>query len=411
MAFLSVKQVSYLAQIPSKTTKETADCTVAVRGACNHEIRLYKWGVQKSNGVCMKTSTLPRSAASSFSWQSQLGPLGDPYQYTGTFALGSYTPARLIEALKDMLRIRIVEEIIADMALAGHVKCPVHLAIGQEAVAVGVAAYLRTTDRGFGSHRSHSHYLAMGGDVRKLFAEVLGKATGCSHGFGGSMHLTAKESGFWGSIPIVAGTIPLAVGAGLAAKFDKKGDIAIAFFGDGACEEGVFHECLNMAASMNIPVAFVVENNLFSSHLDINLRQPSDRIARFAEASCMDHVTVDGNDVVAVMQASQRLVELARTQNKPVLIEGITYRWRGHVGPHEDIDVGLRRSPEEVNAWKARDPVNRLLQSLIQANAYTAQEFEAFEANTRCEYKQLSVDVMNDPWPQKQSLMDNVYDR
>jgi pyruvate dehydrogenase E1 component alpha subunit len=308
-----------------------------------------------------------------------------------------------------MVKIRIAEETIADMVTAGHVKCPVHLAIGQEAVSVGIAANLRASDRAFGNHRSHGHYVAMGGDMRKLFAEVLGKYTGCSHGFGGSMHLFAQEVGFFGSVPIVAGTIPLAVGAGIAAKFDGKGDVAVAFFGDGACEEGVFHECLNMTAIMKLPVIFVVENNLFSSHLDINLRQPSDRIGRFAEAACISHKTVDGNDVTSVMKEAGELIAKARAQNSPALIEAITYRWRGHVGPREDIDVGLRRSQEDIDAWKMRDPVERLLKSLIAGGHYSREEFDEFAAKTRADFVQLKDEVYNDPWPAENTLMDYVY--
>ncbi|NBX02496.1 MAG: thiamine pyrophosphate-dependent dehydrogenase E1 component subunit alpha [Alphaproteobacteria bacterium] len=207
-----------------------------------------------------------------YCWKTELGDLSNPLYYNEVLDIRGFQPDFLVNALQAMVRIRLAEEEIANMAISGLAKCPVHLAIGQEAVAVGVAANLRKTDRAFGNHRSHSHYLAMGGSERKLFAEVLGKYTGCSHGFGGSMHLFAQEVGFYGSVPIVAGTVPLAVGAAMAAKFDGKGDVALAFFGDGACEEGVVHECLNMSASMQLPMIFVVENNLFSSHLDINLR-------------------------------------------------------------------------------------------------------------------------------------------
>lgn len=342
-------------------------------------------------------------------WQSQLGDLANPIHYASAINIQGCDPSSLIKALHGMVNIRIAEETIADMVTAGHVKCPVHLAIGQEAVSVGIATNLRKSDRAFGNHRSHGHYLAMGGDVRKLFAEVLGKSTGCSHGFGGSMHLFAQDVGFYGSVPIVAGTIPLAVGAAIAAKFDKTGDVAVAFFGDGACEEGVFHECLNMAAIMKLPVIFVVENNLFSSHLDINLRQPSDKIARFAEAACINHKTIDGNDVASVMKESGELISKARMQNSPALLEAITYRWRGHVGPREDIDVGLRRSPEDISAWKMRDPVERLLKSLISNNHYTRAEFDEFTKQTRAEFIKISADVYKDSWPAENTLMDYVY--
>lgn len=344
-----------------------------------------------------------------YSWKTELGDLSNPICYNGPLDISGFRSEFLINSLKAMVEIRLVEEEIANMAISGAAKCPVHLAIGQEAVAVGVAANLRKTDRAFGNHRSHSHYLAMGGDERKLFAEVLGKYTGCSHGFGGSMHLYAGEVGFYGSVPIVAGTVPLAVGAAIAAKFDGNGDVAIAFFGDGACEEGVVHECLNMSASMQLPMIFVVENNLFSSHLDINLRQPSDRIARFAEAAKIAHCTIDGNDVGVVMKESGKLIANARANNSPAMIEAITYRWRGHVGPREDIDVGLRRSPDEVQAWRKRDPVERLLKSLIAAGSYSRENHDDFVAETRENFKKLASEVVNDPYPPENTLMDYVY--
>ncbi|MEZ5690641.1 MAG: thiamine pyrophosphate-dependent dehydrogenase E1 component subunit alpha [Rickettsiales bacterium] len=341
--------------------------------------------------------------------KSDLGGLSNPLEFNNPVNIDGYDKSTLIDCLCAMLRVRLAEETIADMAESGEAKCPVHLAIGQEAISVGLATNLRKTDRGFGNHRSHGHYLAMGGEARKLFAEVLGKATGCSHGFGGSMHLYGKDVGFYGSVPIVAGTIPLAVGAGIAAKFDGNGDVALAFFGDGACEEGVFHESLNMAAIMKLPVIFVVENNLFSSHLDINLRQPSDKISRFAEAARMNHYTIDGNNVCEVMDKTKKLVDKARANNEPALIEAVTYRWRGHVGPREDIDVGIRRSQEEINAWKKRDPIERLLISLIENGYYDREKLNSLVTEIKEEFAAMRSEVLKDPAPEEKTLMEYVY--
>lgn len=343
-------------------------------------------------------------------WISDLGDLANPAYFTAPIDLKNVSTETLIEKLHDMVLIRVAEEVIADMVVAGDIKCPAHLAIGQEAASVGVAAHLRPTDRAFGCHRSHSHYLAMGGSLDGLMGEVLGKANGCSKGFGGSMHLYGKDVGFYGSVPIVAGTIPLAVGAAMAAKMDGKEslDVGVAYFGDGACEEGVFHECLNMAASFRLPMVFVVENNLFSSHLDIHLRQPSDRVARFAEAAKIKCATVDGNDVVAMMQAAGDLIASARRGEGPVLIEAVTYRWRGHVGPEENIDVGVRRSASEIEAWKKRDPVGRLLKSL-EARGYMRDQYETMlkEIHAKCEK---SRDIAKKaPWPEEKTLTGIVY--
>lgn len=346
-------------------------------------------------------------------WTSDLGDLANPACFTAPLDLRNYQTDLLVQKLHDMILIRVAEEVIADMTAAGEIKCPTHLAIGQEAASVGIAAHLRATDRAFGCHRSHSHYLAMGAPLDGLMAEVLGRADGCSKGFGGSMHLYGKDAGFYGSVPIVAGTIPLAVGAAMAAKMDgprgKDGlDVGVAFFGDGACEEGVFHECLNMSAAFKLPMIFVVENNLFSSHLDIHLRQPSDRIARFAEAAKINFASVDGNDVVAMMQAAEKLVGAARNGEGPALIEAVTYRWRGHVGPDENIDVGVRRTAAEVNAWKQRDPVGRLFKAL-EARGYTKTQFEALQADIKKTVETSRDRARKSEWPAESMLTGTVY--
>ena len=176
-----------------------------------------------------------------------------------------------LKALLDsMLIIRLCEEKLAKEEKIGNIIGPVHLGVGQEAIASGVAFNLRKSDRVFGAHRSHSHILSLETNLRSFFAEILGRKTGLSKGMGGSMHMWDKPNGFYGSVPIVAGTVPIALGAGLAAKFDGLSDIAIAYMGDSAVEEGVVHECLNLASLLKIPIIFVVENNMFGSHMHIS---------------------------------------------------------------------------------------------------------------------------------------------
>jgi pyruvate dehydrogenase E1 component alpha subunit len=337
-----------------------------------------------------------------------LGSLADPKAHTGPVDLLNTPTEICLQMLHDMALIRRAEEDIADLVEAGHIKCPCHFAIGQEATAVGVAHHLRPTDRGFGAHRSHSHYLASGGSLDKLFAEVLGRATGASRGMGGSMHLFAAEEGFAGSVPIVGGTVPLAVGASLAAKMDGQGDIGIAYFGDGACEEGVVHESLNLASVMNLPVLFVVENNLYASHLDIAVRQPNDRTARFAEAHAVEARVVDGNDVVAVAKAAGELIARARAGEGPGFLEAVTYRWRGHVGPDANIDVGLRRSAEEVAAWRKRDPISRLEASLL-TRGLSKDALAACNAKVAANVSAARDAGLKAPWPDHAALLDYVY--
>lgn len=340
---------------------------------------------------------------------SDLGDLSDPTKLTDALELRNEPTNALLGSLSKMLEIRFAEETIGDLVVSGEAKCPCHLAIGQEAIPVGVSRSLRSTDRVFGNHRSHAQYLALGGDLRKLMAEILGRDTGASRGMGGSMHLYAGERGFLGSVPIVAGTVPFAVGAGLAAKMDGRGDVGVAYFGDGACEEGVVHESLNLAACYGLPVLFVCENNLFSSHMDVALRQPSDRMARFAEAHRVAAEVVDGNDVLAVGHAAARLVERARSGGGPGFLEAVTYRWRGHVGPREDIDVGLRRSGEDLAAWKKRDPIRRLVDALVQRGDLGRGELDSLDAKLRSAVADAVDHARQAPWPPQSALLDHVY--
>jgi TPP-dependent pyruvate/acetoin dehydrogenase alpha subunit len=341
---------------------------------------------------------------------SELGDLVRPEAaaYTGPCALDGFHAAELQELLRTMLLIRDVEEQIAQWAEQGRARCPCHLATGQEAIAAGVASALRPSDRLFGNHRSHAHYLAAGGDPYALLAEVLGRATGCSGGMGGSMHLYDDAHGFLGSVPIVAGTIPIAVGAALAAKMDGGEDIAVAFFGDGASEEGVMHESLNLASAYELPVLFLCENNQYSSHLDIALRQPSDRVSRYADAHRMRAAVVDGNDVTAVARVAAELIAAAR-RSEPVFLEAITYRWRGHVGPKEDLDVGVRRSMEDLHAWKRRDPLRRLENALIDKHLFTREELALLAAQVRTTVAQAAAQALEAPWPLPGNLLGFVY--
>lgn len=300
--------------------------------------------------------------------QSALGWLADPRAPVRSLVLASDSRAELLARYERMLLIRRAEEAIGELILSGDARCPCHLAIGQEACAVGVAAAFDCGrgDRAFGAHRSHGHYLALGGDLDALIAEVLGRATGCSRGMGGSMHLVAPEQGLFGTVPIVSATIPMAVGAALAAKLEGSDALAVAFFGDGAVEEGAFHESMNLASVARLPIIFACENNLFSSHLHIRFRQPNDSVARFAAAHLVASEVIDGNDVGAVAAAARRAAARARAGHGPTLLEMVTYRWRGHVGASEDIDVGVRRN-EDLPHWKKRDPILRVRDAMIGA--------------------------------------------
>lgn len=338
-----------------------------------------------------------------------LGNLADPEQLTSPLEIDQADDEFLIKSLEMMYLIRRTEECMADLIKSGEINCPCHLAIGQEAISVGVAHNLNNKDRVFGNHRSHAQYLALGGSVEELLAEVLGKVTGCSKGMGGSMHLYSGTHGFHGSVPLVAGTIPIAVGAGLAAKFDKNNAVGVAFFGDGACEEGILHECLNIASIMKLPVIFVVENNLYSSHLDIQQRQPFDSVARFASPHNVASRVVDGNDVVAVEKASRELIQAARNGQGPGFLEAITFRWLGHVGPNEDIDVGVRRSSTELQAWKKRDPILRLFKALETRGTLSLESYKNLMRNIDKLIDDAKDKALLAPWPSLENLNNFVY--
>ncbi len=282
-----------------------------------------------------------------------------------------------------MLRIRKLEERVAELLQSpSEIVCPVHLYTGQEAVATGVCANLRREDYVFSTHRSHGHYIAKGGDLRALMAELYGKATGCSRGRGGSMHLASPDMGLPGSSAIVAGTIPIAVGAALALSLKKSDGVAVAFFGDGAVGEGTFYESLNLASLKKLPVIFVCENNLYSTHMPVAACLAATEIYRKAEAFCLPGTRVDGNNVIEVYQAAREAIAAARRGEGPALIECLTYRWRGHVGPNYDLDKGLRKQ-EELDYWMKRDPVKMLEASLLEQKIISATERDQNQPGNR----------------------------
>jgi TPP-dependent pyruvate/acetoin dehydrogenase alpha subunit len=323
--------------------------------------------------------------------------------------ISTISPKELIEQLNAMIRIRQSEIKIAEMRKEGHIGGPVHLGAGQEAVAVGISSHLRKSDRIFSAHRSHAHLLALGSDVRKLFAELLGKSTGLTRGMGGSMHLWDQPNGFYGSVPIVAGTVPLAVGAGLAAKMQKTGDIAVAYFGDGAAEEGVVQESLNLASQLGVPILFVCENNFFSSHMHISQRQPIQSVARFAEANNIVNEVVDGNNVIAVGEAASKLIGDSRKSNVPAFLEVVTFRHYGHVDWREDIDVGVNRSASEVEKWKSRDPIERLKSALLKNDLLNQDELKNIYQNIDSEIESAWSAAISDPFPVTEDLLRTVY--
>ncbi len=338
----------------------------------------------------------------------QLNNLKDPTKFHEKIKLENYSIEEYLFALKRMKLIRRAEEILGDNVENGKIKCPCHLSIGQEAIPVGIAKFLTEKDYVFGNHRSHGHFLSMTDDVHKLFAETLGKVTGSSKGMGGSMHVIAAESGFHGSVPIVSATIPVSVGAGLNAKLKNNNSVAVSYFGDGTTEEGTFHESLNLASYYKLPVLFVCENNLFSSHMHINERQPADSVARFANSHEMMFEIIDGNDINSVFETAKRATNYLRSGKGPFFIEAITYRWRGHVGPDENIDVGLRRK-EDLSIWKKRDPIGRLEKALVDDGSIDSNKIDEIDNEIDKVVNNAWLRAESDPYPESEQLMNTVY--
>lgn len=307
-----------------------------------------------------------------------------------------------------MLRIRLVEERIAEEYAHQEMRCPVHLYIGQEGIAAGVSEALRPSDYVMSSHRSHGHYLAKGGDLPSMIAEIYGRVEGSSRGKGGSMHLFDSRVGFLGSSAIVAGSVPIACGLALASKTLQQSKVAVAYFGDGACEEGVVYETLNIAVLKKLPILFVCEQNYFSVLTHISERQRHPFFADRARAFGMPAHVCDGNDVLSVHSWAKEACELARNGGGPSFLEASTYRWRTHCGPGWDAPQATR-SEAELLLWQERCPIRSLEQQAISAGLIAAEEVQALRVNIENEINLAFANAKVAPWPATEELGAHVY--
>lgn len=307
-----------------------------------------------------------------------------------------------------MLRIRRVEEAIASWYPKQQMRNPVHLCIGQEAPGVGVSASLTQSDQVMSGHRSHGHYLAKGGDLNRMVAELHGKVTGCCRGRGGSQHLVDTSVGFKGAAPILASTLSIATGVSWALARAGRGEVAVAYFGDAAVEEGVFHESLSFASLHRLPIVYVCENNLFSVHSPLAERQPSRPIADLALAHAMPGRTIDGNDVRLVTAVAGEAIARARSGEGPTLLECTTYRYVGHVGPGAELDLGYR-SQQDLERWQARDPLTlesgRLAGELADWPVVEAELEVVIEGQIQHAFEY----AMASPFPSPDEMLNDVY--
>ena len=281
-----------------------------------------------------------------------------------------------VDILFRMMRIRAVEEGIAEHYSEQSMRCPTHLSIGQEAVAAVAGIILRTDDYAMSTHRGHAHYLGKGGDLKSMLAEIHGKEDGCCRGRGGSMHLNDLSVGFMGTTAIVGNSIPIGVGLGLASKLDGNDRISCIFIGDGAIEEGAFYESANFSAVSKLPILYICENNLYSVYSPLSVRQPKGRrIFEMVEAMGIPSVEADGNDVLDAYSTIENAASLVRSGTGPQFVELSTYRWREHCGPNYDNDLDYR-TVKEFELWKERDPISRFKGQLLNDNIITQKQLD-----------------------------------
>ncbi len=316
--------------------------------------------------------------------------------------------ADLVTLYREMLRIRTVEEAIAVRYAEQKMRCPVHLSIGQEAIAVGVSAALTSGDQAVSTHRCHAHYLAKGGDLVAMLSELMGKATGCCGGRGGSMHLFDLKAGLLLSLPIVAASIPVGVGAALAFKQQKMPNVAVIYLGDASLEEGVYHESANFAALKELPAIFVCENNLYSVYTNLRDRQPQRPLTELGRAHGMPTAHVDGTDVCAVYRTALAAAARARSGGGPTFILADTYRWREHCGPNYDNDLGYR-TVAEFTEWRERDPLVRLRNELTAAGLLGAATAEIIQADLSREVAQAFAAAEAAPPPDPRRAGTGIY--
>ncbi len=308
-----------------------------------------------------------------------------------------------------MLRIRMVEERIADLYSEQEMRCPVHLSIGQEAVAVGVCEHLFDNDIVMSAHRAHAHYLAKGGNLKSMLAELYGKETGCAMGKGGSMHLVDLNSGFSAAVPIVGSTIPIAVGVAWAFKMKNSGNIVTVFLGDGATEQGVFFESLDFASLKNVPILFVCENNFYSVYSQLDVRQALDRkISVLAKSHGIKTFTGDGNNINHVSEIAKEAVEFIKVNNAPAFIELETFRWLEHCGPNDDNGLGYRKKGE-LDKWLKRDPISTYEGLIIEKKQLTEKGISEIKEMISNEIDEAFKFAKESPFPEPSILNQHIY--
>ena len=308
----------------------------------------------------------------------------------------------------ELYRIRGVEEEISRQYKFQKMRCPVHLSIGQEIVSAVFSQIVNKKDFAVSTHRSHAHYLAKGGDLKKMISEIYGKETGCSNGKGGSMHLVDLKVNFMGSSPIVGNIIHIGVGLGLSAKIKKKKQISFIFFGDGAIEQGSFYESLNFSIVKKIPAIFICENNLYSVYSNLAVRQPLGRNnSSMVKSIGVNSALCDGHDIKKIYQTFNTAIEYVKKNQKPFFLEFPSYRWKEHCGPNFDNDIGYR-SEKEFFEWKKKDPITKIRNLLIK-NKFLEHKVLKKEKKINNEIKAAFNFAEKSKFPKQKSSLEGEY--
>ncbi len=306
---------------------------------------------------------------------------------------------------RTMVELREFELKANELFRSGRMPGFIHLYVGEEAVATGVIAHLRRDDYVTSTHRGHGHALAKGISAREVMAELLGVVGGCCGGRGGSMHLYEPAVGFLGTNGVVAPGVPMAAGAALSAKLRKSGQVAVCFFGDGAVNNGAFHEGINLAAAWELPVVYVCENNMYATEMPFAKATKNVNVASRAAAYSMPGVQVDGNDVMAVYEKAGEAIERARQGKGPTLLECLTYRFFGH---HVGDPGTTYRSKEEIDSWKSRDPILKLREQAVKGSLVEKSEFDAVDMEVRATIDDAAAFALSSPQPGVETALDYV---
>lgn len=307
--------------------------------------------------------------------------------------------------LRQMYQIRFFEETIMTLLEENYIKGGSHLYAGQEAVAVGACAGIKADDYITSTHRGHGHAIAKGGKLPELMAEICGKATGCCKGKGGSLHLADLDTGNLGANGIVGGSFGIAAGAGLSIKMRKTGQVVLCIFGDGAINEGIGHEAMNMAAAWKLPVVFICENNLYGMSVSVERATGIKDLKGRAQAYNFPGIIVDGMDVLAVKEAVEQAAGRARKGEGPTLIECKTYRYFGH----SRSDPRAYRTRDEEKEWKKRDPIVNFQERLLKEGILTEEEIKAVEEETKQEVAEATVFAKESPFPPPEELYQDIF--